>query len=215
MWRWMVLGTVCAALAGCAGDGQSVATTAVGASAVGASRPPTPGFRCPPIGTQVEYSSGTSVAWRGTDPSDTDTCIATVTTATGATEQKRVLNYWLVPQPGLAEVRAGLARLFPLAEGRSATFDRPSMDARSTPITYRESWRVLRRERLTVANQTRDTWVVLRVSEFDGFGTGAFRGELTMWIDAETGVLLKQSVHHARGTWRGMNSLEATNFRPI
>jgi hypothetical protein len=167
-----------------------------------------PGFACPADGVRVTYSSGQVTVWRGADPADPGVCLVDVIPAQGAPRQdRRVLATWNLPQTGIEETRRGFAQLFPLAVGKSASFQRFGLTAQSTPVTYQEDWRVLRREPLTVGDQTRDTWVVERRSEFVG---GSFSGELTYWVDAATLVSLKMERGMVRGTWTGQTPYMAT-----
>jgi hypothetical protein len=170
-----------------------------------------PGFACPPAGTTALSSTGTRTNWRGADPADPGVCLVTTVGAAGETQQRRFLNYWIEPNPGSERARAAFRTLFPLELGKSARFSRFEQDALGVPVTYEEQWRVLRRERIEVAGQPRDAFVVERLT---GFATqGAFRAVMTLWFDAPTGIVLRQDVSVMQGTWRGVGPAVVQELR--
>lgn len=168
-------------------------------------------FACPPAGSGVAYDDGARFTWRGSVAGDPMVCLASVTTPERQGVQARLYNLWPVSGAGAAEARAGLAALFPLREGARARFFHSSEEARRrVPVTVEEDWRVLRREAVTLGPVTRDAWVVeRRVS----FVNGGFRGEVTLWLDAEFGVMLKQDMGPTGGVWLGMDSTRAVALR--
>jgi hypothetical protein len=188
-------------LASCAPEGRTTATQGVATS----------GFACPPAGARVVYSAGAWVAYRGSDPADPDVCLVSVTRSTGTAQERRLFNYWALPDPGMQQARPAFARLYPLAEGRSTSFSRPGETDRQEAVNYEEDWRVLRSETIRVGNLQRRAWVLSRTASYTSV-RDPFQGELTLWLDAENGILLKQRLGVTRGVWRGFNSYEATSL---
>jgi len=164
-------------------------------------------FRCPLPGTRTTSTRGTTNAWLRQEEGK-PICVVRTVSGPGTTERRLAFNYWEASNVDDAVV-VGTARLFPLAIGKSSAFNRTGTDAgRQTPVTYRERWRVLRREPIEVAGRARSAWVLERVSSMDSLPTGASETEFLIWIDEQTGVVLKQTVNNLRGLWRGAGPFE-------
>ena len=184
-------------LAGCTPQGGS--NPATGAASVAQ---PIPGFSCPPPGTAVTYDSGRQTTFQGADPADPALCIST--TATG-TQQRQLFGFFADGTPSYATIRSGMARLYPLAIGRSADFVTvhtvgAGRGAGLDTQQYREVFTIRGEERIAVGDQQVDTWVMSRRQE--GMGGNSFRGTDTFWIDKATGVYLRRMVNETFGQTR-------------
>ncbi len=173
-------------------------------------RPGTPGFQCPAAGTDVLYSNGTRSLSRGADPMDPDVCLRPGSPERGGVA-RLLFNHWDADDDPNGEIRRGFVTLFPWRAESAAEFYRTTLDSRGISIVVRESWRVLRQESLAIGSGTRQAWVIRRNVEFTR--AGGFRGELLIWIDQETGVVLRQVVTEIGGAWRGVQSFTTTRLR--
>lgn len=174
----------------------------------------TPGFNCPPAGTSLTYTTGIQLNWTGTDLIDPDVCLLRINGPGARGERRRLYNYWDVNAPDLPALRAGAAAIYPLATGKTSRFTWEGRDADQFPVTVLENWAVLRSDNIDIGGQQRGVWVVQRASEFLESHRGNFKGVLTLWLDRETGVVLRQAVDVMRGTWPSQQSYQAISFQP-
>lgn len=171
-------------------------------------------FLCPPPGTTVTYSGGSTVRSTGTDASDREICLVEVRGRNGTRQQQRLFNYWSMPNTHAAVIRDHFGQLFPLQVGKTATFSVPSWDLRNmATVMMQENWRVVRRETVAVGTQQRNAFVLERARGFETPDRARFRDEVTIWIDEELGVLLRQQFAQVNGRSRNGTSYRATAIR--
>jgi hypothetical protein len=142
-------------LAACQGDGNSGQPVTSTASPAARAGEPVPGFRCPAAGACIEYAQGGGLTFRGVDPADPQVCPAT---GPNGEQQRRLYNFWILPVTDQGSVRAGAARLYPIAEGKGSEFTFIGTTASTETFRYRENWRVVRMETLEVGAGSRACW---------------------------------------------------------
>jgi hypothetical protein len=145
-------------------------------------------FRCPADGTRVVTNNDTTT-YRGADPADPLVCLSS--TATDP-QRRHLYNYWTLPAPAEADLRRGMAAVWPAAPGRRATFTVVRTDNTGRTWQYNETFHVERAERVVLAAAPRDTLVITRTTR--GLGGNTFLGTNTYWYDPASGVFLKRTV---------------------
>ncbi|WP_426960382.1 hypothetical protein [Muricoccus radiodurans] len=147
------------------------------------------GVVCPPAGTVAVRDDGSRLRYAGADPSDPAVCLV----RTGMTTT-RMLGGLMATQPvNDADRRAGLASLYPLAIGRTATVRYRLVNPRVIGQTFpfEETFRVTGEASVTLEDgATRQAWVVQGRNRNLNDGQGVF--DTTYQIDKETGVILNQ-----------------------
>lgn len=167
-------------------------------------------FRCPSVGTVAEFSTGVKLTSQGADPADPVVCLLRIESPTGTREARLLYAFWTLPLPHRGAepaARAGFAALFPATIGKSTTYELflPRESGGDDP--YRETWRVLRIEPVTVRAGSFTAMVMERVQE--GGGGNTFRGSWTRWLDLESRVIVKQTFSLSRGRMGGTQDWEA------
>lgn len=150
-------------------------------------------FRCPSAGTVVTYSGGNTANYAGTDPNDPHVCLVRVSHG----HQRWLFNLKQIPRTGEEAIRNGLQALWPLELGRQTHFSFIGRAGQET-YQYRETWRVLRAEPMSVGTTTRNTIVISQTQE--GITGNTYLGTNTYWIDVETGADLRRVVQVVRGS---------------
>lgn len=180
------------ALAACRQDESSIRPAALGAS--GGAANPTQGqiepAICPPLGTEVRTTDGRLFSFLGRHPGDPESCRWN---ASGVNRVSSFLHSLISSEMETAPAyRVGLRPLFPLATGKSVTFT----VQRSAGI-WKNTYRVLSEQRLTVPAGTFDVWLVERIEE--GMFGNSYRGENIFFIEKNTGLIVKVVSSVVRG----------------
>lgn len=140
-------------------------------------------FECPRAGTTVEYTDGGRTVWGGVDPTDPVVCLA----RQGNNDRRLLYAFWRLPfthHGSEAATRTGLGQLWPAAAGRTVTYDLFLQRQGGGDDPYRETWRVIGIEPITVRAGTYNALVIERVQ--DGRGGNVFRGTWRRWIDLDS-----------------------------
>jgi hypothetical protein len=148
-------------------------------------------FHCPAAGARVRYNDGTELGFRGSDPADPLVCLVV---ARGGVE-RRLLNFLPLPSAQEAAFREALAPLWPGVAGREA-----SLTVAASAGMWRETWRLLRQEALSVAGRSHAA-LVFSPSIEGMFMNRHYRVE-TLWWDVATGIWLRRDVQVVRGSTR-------------
>lgn len=167
-------------------------------------------FQCPLQGVSVEYDTGTRSVFGGPDPTDSAICLV----RTGTNDRRMLYAFWTLPlshNDAERSARAGLAQLYPATVGKASSFELFLPRAGGGDDPYRETWRVLRFEPVTVRAGTLNAMVIERVQE--GQGTNTFKGTWTRWIDVNSRVVIKQTFELGRGRMPANQQWEATALR--
>ncbi len=191
------------ALAGCQADGgpPPVASTP-GATLIAAPAPVA--FACPAAGTRVTWNNSLIVTHGGADPADPTVCLVRFQ---NGPQLRMLYNIYDVPASDEAAIRRGMSALWPLTEGKSASFLFVAPSVAAQTFQYDETWRVVRAERITIAGQPRDT-LVLRWTSQGRLGN-AHLSHQTWWYDLTTRTFVKREVELVRGTtrWRSAEAV--------
>ena len=191
-------------LAACRQDESSIRPAALGAStganpAQGQVQP----AMCAPQGTEVRTTDGRVFSFLGRHPSDPESCRWNTQ---GVNRVTSFLHSLISSETETSPLyRVGLRPLFPLATGKSVTFT----VQRSAGI-WRNTYRVLGEQRLSVPAGTFDVWLVERIEE--GMFGNTYRGENIFFIEKDTGLIVKVTSSVVRGQG-GLGNWEALSVR--
>ncbi len=165
---------------------------------------PSTAFRCPPPGLRIVFDNGSTTRFRGATAQDPLICLR----GDANSPSRWVGNFFPLPQPSEATMRISLSTLWPAEPGRSVTFQRTAQasgfnlagDGWATGVTsqWRETFRVLRHETLTINGEQRRTAVIERYIE--GIVFNNHLSTELYWWDLETAAWLQRRVTLNRGT---------------
>jgi hypothetical protein len=168
-------------------------------------------FQCPRQGVIAEYSDGGRTVWGGADPADPTICLVRA----GNTDRRLLYAFWRLPfshNGAEASARAGLSQLYPATAGKSVSYDLFLPRANQTGDNpYRETWKIVRFESVSVRAGTFNAMVIERVQ--DGRGGSVFQGTWTRWIDLNSRVPVKQTFALSRGRPSGTQEWEAMSVQ--
>jgi hypothetical protein len=159
---------------------------------VAAARQPPPGFSCPPAGLTVRGSDGREIVYGGTAADDPEVCLVALTIGGRRSEVRALFNIAAISQTTPDEQRVALHQLFPLAQGKSASWLTHNM--------WNEAWTV------TVSIVGRDT-ITTPAGQFSawrmvlnerGFGFNSWEVQMTRWV-RDDGVVVQQEGEVIRG----------------
>lgn len=146
--------------------------------------------RCPPAGMVMRTSEGREFSFLGNDPTDPEVCLWNVG---GVREVSRQL-YALIGFDAVTarEHRSGLRQISPFAVGRQASYVVMRNDG-----AWRYTWRVIGEEDTRTPAGVFRTWIIERIEE--GTHGNSFRGEQILYMDKDTGVVVKLNSRIVRG----------------
>lgn len=160
-------------------------------SAVGARAQPV-NFACPRAGVIEERGLG-KLQYTGAAPNDAFVC----NRLNYKNEpESRLFNFYLLESSSNAAVRAGLADLF-AGKQASVSFDYTS----PTRYLSHETWKVLRREQVTIGGKALDTVVFDRETTYET--RGAFHGHFVQWLEPKSGLWVKSETNVISGQVAG------------
>ncbi|WP_431854261.1 hypothetical protein [Azospirillum sp.] len=162
-------------------------------------------FRCPPMGTVVEYEAGRTITYLAQE--QPDACLIT----NGARTQSMIYNLVPADRRAADALRSVLSKLWPLQVGKAVTSERDPFLTGNDDIDAKfvtgvdETITVLRSERLITPAGTFDTYVIERAYT-SLYGNSA--GRYYYWYEPQNGLLLKGLYERDSG----VNKVRAPNM---
>ena len=159
-------------------------------------------FRCPPAGTRVAYDSGVTITHGGALPTDPLVCRETRTSG----EFTLLMASYSLPAADERSIRTGMARLWPLADGKTTSFVFVGTTGTAQTFQYQETWRFLGLDTVRVDGAAREALVLERTQE--GRLGNTHRSVTTFWLDRDLHVALRARIRLISGT-TGFRDFEA------
>ncbi|WP_237216327.1 hypothetical protein [Falsiroseomonas oryziterrae] len=159
-----------------------------------------PGFACPPTGTVIAFADGRRLTYGGAATGDPFVCEAR--RADGGTA-RMLANHFEVPLQDEANIRRGMAALFPLRSGSSTSFVRDRRTADGALVRFSESWRVLREGSAEIGGVTRSVLLIEHAEEIPQIG--GYSGVWTYLYDTEARAIVGGDLRVIRGVNRAPN----------
>jgi hypothetical protein len=150
-------------------------------------------FACPKAGVVAEFGLG-KIQYTGASPSDPTMC----NRLNYKNEpDSRVFNFYPPEDSSNATIKSNLTELF---SGRKAsvTFDYTS----PTRYLSHETWKILRREQITIGGKPVDTVVFDREALYEGRNSNHFH--FVQWFDPKSGIWVKNESNVLGGQSNGM-----------
>lgn len=143
---------------------------------------------CPPPGTVAIRDDGARLEFLGEDDAEAGLCVI----RRGDQEVKLLFGLWAPPGPDIGQARAALAALLAGTPGTEV-----SLSEHVATDTWHETWRRGPEEEVLLAEGRRRAIRLERTMRMSG--PVPLAAEVTYWVDAETGVVLKATHRHVAG----------------
>lgn len=119
------------------------------------------------------------------------------------------MNWFTLPLTDEQGTRAGVAALWPLEPGRTASFTFIGSTNAAQTFRYREDWRVVGQQRVSVAGGERDVIVIERRQR--GMFENNYDGTDTLWYDLQSRTFIRRNITVRQGQ-PGAGNFEATRI---
>jgi hypothetical protein len=152
----------------------------------------------------VSTSTGIDFTHLGRDPADPEVC--RWRSSRSETITAGIQGLWSSAADTASTHRTGLRRLVPFAVGKESIYQ-----SQSNTGAWRNTWRVLAEETITVPAGRFEVWVIERIQE--GLFNNSHRSEQILYMDRVTGAVVKTVSRTVRGTGGPPSSWEAITIR--
>jgi len=143
---------------------------------------------CPPPGTVAIRDDGARIEFLGPDGAEAGLCLV----RRGDQEVKLLFGLWAPPGPDIGQARAALSALLSGAPGTQVT-----ISEHVATDTWHETWRRGPDDEIVLPGGRRRAIRLERTMRMSG--PVPLAAEVTHWLDAETGVVLKATHRHLSG----------------
>lgn len=151
-----------------------------------------PDFACPTAGTRVTFGESV-IEWLGTAADDPFVCTSR---AGRSPPSRRLANFWTMPTPDDAAIRAGLWRLWPMTPGRTTRYRFHAYRRGGEYDLIEHTWRVIGTRDAMVAGQNRRVFE-LQQDVYSAYSRNYFFS-WTYLFDVESQVFMQREVREGR-----------------